>query len=643
MDQRKVLLRKTPNGAYVQIGLIIARHGKSLTVQTSEGVIAEQERLSGDLTPAAGSYFHLLRLAPDTVERLLSESPERIFKQLIHDFPGLTEKELKAKLGDGLGPVADRAWSEAVPALAADQDVVPSDGRVPKFRLRQEVDVDLRDLVPPFAPTPGVNDAPLASSNGADEPAGSAGSASSSDEPPVTGPATPASPLMEELGQIAVEFGIRSTSHLARHLLAIGNSVARLPAPAQADLVESLKPEDRRLLSIATGRLKDNLLADEVGSLGAADYEEALTAGLAEIADQPADAKALVRALTRLLERAATNRSLAPELLIRLAKVFAEHRSKDGVEVCLAQLSDALGGLSPSDLAGLDLRGLARASRSSSLAREHGRTRLISALYRVLPDEATDSRWWHGVTLEELSGAARGTLGTVLEDDRVALHTVAPIVRDYLGAVSSRSGAAVIWGLPSPLARHVTGEQLSQVLRRVSASDPMLEAWLDTLASTNLLRSLRERNADLEASLRRDQAAVRQATLEADDLRARLKTAADQLAAARLEDTSSRQAHDRQIRIDTVRALAVLAAQVGQSPTARSDDALMRQVEHACRREGLDEIGRVGESVKYDPQVHESLSQGLHPAGTATVVRGGYTWVEGDQTFVLVKAHVMAG
>lgn len=68
----------------------------------------------------------------------------------------------------------------------------------------------------------------------------------------------------------------------------------------------------------------------------------------------------------------------------------------------------------------------------------------------------------------------------------------------------------------------------------------------------------------------------------------------------------------------------------------------MRQVEYACRREGLDEFDSGGESTVYDPERHELLSGSLLPGSPATVLRGGYTWGDGDRRVVLVKAHVMA-
>jgi hypothetical protein len=67
----------------------------------------------------------------------------------------------------------------------------------------------------------------------------------------------------------------------------------------------------------------------------------------------------------------------------------------------------------------------------------------------------------------------------------------------------------------------------------------------------------------------------------------------------------------------------------------------MRHVEHACRREGLSPICEPGDAVAYDPAQHESLSPGLSDGSRAAVVRGGFTWDDGEHRVVLVRAQVV--
>lgn len=643
MERRTVLLRKTEGGSYVEVGLITAQRGKSLTVRTRAGDVAQQEKRTGDITPYEGSYFHLLRVAPGAVERGLDEEPARIFKQLIHDFPGLTARGLKEKLGPSLEAAGQRAWDRAKPLLEADVDVIASPARIPKYRLRGETLIDLLDLLPARAAVDPPK-AEFAAPGLAPEGPAELSLGDDADAQPARVQAVlPVSTFVERLGPIATDLGLRSTRDIARHLLAVGALVSRMPAPAQDDLVASLNANERRLLAVSTGELKKGLLADEVGTLGVTDYESALVGGIREVESRSAEAKVLARALARLLQRATTGRRLPPELLIRLAKTFSEGTwNEGGLDLCLMQLSERLASAPAGDLVGLDLRGLARATRSAPLSKTGGRARLVSTLYRTVPDEVSDVRWWQGATLEALSDGARGVLAPILEDDRVADHTVGPTVRAYVDGVSTRAGVSVVWGLPLPLARHVTGEQLMLALRRVSAGDPLLGSWLETLAGTVLVRSLQDRIAVLEADVDRGQEAAMSAATEADSLRERLRNTAGQLSAIRNAEAGNRNAHDRQVRIDAVRALAVLAAQVRQSTAASDDQALMRQVEHACRREGLDEFDSAGEPTVYDPEFHDALSDNLLPGSPATVLRGGYRWAEGDQSVVLVKAHVVA-
>ena len=85
----------------------------------------------------------------------------------------------------------------------------------------------------------------------------------------------------------------------------------------------------------------------------------------------------------------------------------------------------------------------------------------------------------------------------------------------------------------------------------------------------------------------------------------------------------------------------MVAAQVKQSEAARSDAALMRQVDHACRREQLQATNAPGDQVTYDPAEHDTLEPGLQPGSAATVVRGGFTWSDDGRPLTLVKAQVV--
>lgn len=644
MERGKVLLRKTESGSYIQVGLVTARRGKSLTVRTGTGDLAEQERLPGDITPDVGSYFHLLRLAPEVVERLLDENPTRVFKQLIQDAPGLTASDLKAKVGVSTDAVVNSAWELARPVLGADEDVTTSQGRSPKYRLRDDVRLDFLDLLPTDGP---VDPEPVETSPAPESPDRSLADPSSEPEDPEPESLPPApevgGTLAARLAPVAPDLDLAAATDVARRPLSISLSVTRLSKAAQKDLIEPLGAADRRLIALIAGNLKGGLLEAEVAQLGTSDYEAVLRAALQEIQARPSPAKAFTEPLTDLLRRACKDGRLPAELLIHIAKVLADRRSSsEGLNLCLVHLAETFAVASAAEIASLDLRGLARAAAASPLTRSGGRVRLLSTLYRVSPDEAVATYWWPKSSLDELANASRSGLAAALDDERVAEHTVAPVVTDYLAGISARSGVAVVWGLPQPLARHVSGTQVAHALARVATHDKLLGSWLATLANADRVRALEATVTGLEEQASRDRETVSRAVAEADELRIRLRTTAEQLAESRAADSGNRDSHDRQVRIDAVRALAVLAAQVKQSTAARSDEALMRQVEHACRREGLEEIGSVDQLSAYDPERHDALSNNLSPGSPVTVVRCGYTWADGDQIVVLVKAHVVA-
>lgn len=669
MDSQKVLLRKGVDSRYSEIGTVVAQRGKSVTVLLADGTTVDHERGRDELTPVEGSFVHLARIEPDAVIAALKDRPAVVFKQLLRESKdGLTARELKQKLSEVDRALVDRSWNMAKPALEDDPDVRTTKEKPPVYKFDAAEFAEFASLFPaksgpavgraapqehpevvlgatsspsPEATTPGPpgeTELATALASGPEE-AENAGSAR-----PTATPSDDRPLLVQRLSSLAEGLVNMATSADAgANPLALGDLVRKMPQRAQADLVEGLTRPELKLLAIAVGPGKNDLLAQVADELVVGDFAIALDNAVAEVGRRPKEAKSLKTSLAELVLRAQAAGDQEPERLIRLARTFADSPPEPkGLDRVLGLVATHLRSeRCRSDLRSLDLAALARAARGAPFVRTGGRSALVAALYSRDPQEGRHGRWWQGTTLSELAEAGHGPLAAALEDEVVARDVVVPLVEKYLSSVSSRSAVAAVWTLPSVVARHVTGERLARVLADLTARDPVVAQWRDGLSNSGHIAALDERVASLGGAL---DEVRKEAQLHAERARkfeADLLRTADQLAAARSSATADRTAHDRQIKLDLMRTVALLAAQTMQSEAARSDTALVRVVNHACLREGLAPLGEPGQQARYDPAVHDALGKALAPGTATTVVRGGYTWADGGRDVVLLKAQVV--
>jgi hypothetical protein len=95
----------------------------------------------------------------------------------------------------------------------------------------------------------------------------------------------------------------------------------------------------------------------------------------------------------------------------------------------------------------------------------------------------------------------------------------------------------------------------------------------------------------------------------------------------------------RQARIDGLRAAVALLTELqSYRPGPREPRELWEDLsEGAAADHGLSAFGRPGETVDYDPLIHELIGE---DQGELRVLRAGYTWTHGDETVVLQRARV---
>ena len=145
-------------------------------------------------------------------------------------------------------------------------------------------------------------------------------------------------------------------------------------------------------------------------------------------------------------------------------------------------------------------------------------------------------------------------------------------------------------------------------------------------------RLLPERMSGRRAELA---AIVRAALKERDDLEARVRVG---YAGGR----ELRAAQERQIRIEAVRALADVVAEVEELAAAGAGtEVAVERIRVLAHAFGLEPIGRAGEQTTYAPALHTAI--GTRPADQSrvTVLRPGYTWRDGTEVVLIGRAQVV--
>ncbi|MCF6376428.1 hypothetical protein L2K70_02320 [Nocardioides KLBMP 9356] len=653
----KVLLRKSQDGSWSEVGVLRERvRGKTWRLLLPDGREVDHDIQASESFPERHSLQYRLKLDPDGVAADLETAPADVFLLALGGFrKGATSGQLKqAFVGIDTG-VVDRAWRRAKKHLDASEVVTRSGSKVPTYTLVVEAS---RDSEAGEESTETPEDVVTTQSEGSAPEPVQQNQAHARDTPRLAASSDHDRPAEDDVltrhlvsqGWDEAEAGLAS---LGQRPLRLGLTLGRLKATELSDLLQSLTFSQRAEVAVALGRGKDGLLETDTAGLSQAKYETALRRARAEL-DRDQASPSLIGALTSLLERVSATYvvplSVAAELAGSFAKVAREGERKattraqarDGLNKALAAAAEAMKLASRIDSeAAPELVRLSQAARHVPFARTGGRSLLVATIYQLGPDRARSDAWWTDATFDDLAEAGHGPLANVLEDRLIAESVVRPLVTAAVDQAESRSRVGQIISAAIPVARWVSGETLRGAILRAARHDEVASAWAETLTDDRKLQrmesALAAARADVEAS------ADKQLDLQRHvaRLEQRLATVGEELAAARSAQGESRGAHDRQVRADLVRVLAKVAAQVAQSAAASEDEGLMRSVSHATRREGLDPIGEVDRQTTFDPKVHDSMGQSISAEAQVTVVRPGYTWRDGTDTLVLVKAQVV--
>ncbi|MEQ4303900.1 hypothetical protein ABNF97_21385 [Plantactinospora sp. B6F1] len=464
---------------------------------------------------------------------------------------------------------------------------------------------------------------------------------------PDEGPVTLADALARVLGAES-EGGM---DEIVRRPLWLGVRLGRLTESSLSDLLHSLTGADRIRatgLLLALPRQSDALESPENSSaLDAQTIDDILAVAAAELCTAAESSAGSEAAVAWLIRRTASlARPAAAQPLVQLAEFLARARQPDltALDEAARMLGRALPLLPPDDLVAVDRAALSVVAVQLPLTVNGGRAALLAGLAKASPEDIAEPVWWSGVTLRSLAECGAGLLGGVTSMPEVVARVLRPLVIENLTAVSSRAQLVHLLGLPSEFFAEVPAEAVAAAFRRTGRADPTVAGWVRALADDDSLdslkRDLEQAHHELTTEGKRAETAehrAREFAERCDRLEGMLRREHAQGAAVRLSQ-------ERQIRIDVVRALADLAAEVEELAVNHlGPEVLVERVRGLVAAQALEPVGTAGATVAYDPAVHEPV-HGVPDVGSSVgVVRPGYLWRSGSEEILIHKTLVAPG
>lgn len=686
----RLALRRQSNKSFTFIGLVSIDSKTEVTVITPDGA-AETHSRSGLTFVNFGSLNHFARLDTDGLRLALETSPRSVFEQaLLDSTKSLSVTDLKARLTQaGLGTAeVDKAWEQVRKTFEDEADVrANGEGSARKFAWKGSNETRLLPYInashviarPIPAPVEAVTDAPAPSpANGQDPLDHSATDATATpvapEKPPLpdesvaeaasatatldaavataaqtSTPDESALPQNQLLGLLEKWLGSSSPQNLAdveNSVLQIGAALTQVPVKdlkALAD-VPSVERPLVQLLLLARER-ETKLWASEPGVLDPSAASAAIESAIAESYRTSPAGDLFARFVVRVVQR--TDLHQLPLALVAgafarasaLESVPSRSSSHQDLASVLAQRTQTSVG---EDWAQADQRvkDVAMGMNRLPLDEEGPRSKFLAALFDIRRQHLDGDLLWKSIELDDLHRAAGGVMRRVLLDPDLAERIVRPAVAQFAAECSTRHDLGKLVALRGTFASYVDERALTTAMSRVAKDDRKMAEWFRGLRQQELLDSVaRQRDAAVQEALTA-KAATAEAEKRAEKALADRDAASAALKRASEKAVQASEAQLRQAKLDVLRSLASLAVTIRESAAAKDDPALTQRLGFALRREGLVEIADSGETVNYDPGLHDA--QGDHiDSGTPVIVsRCGYTYDSRDEQLVLVKAHV---
>lgn len=660
-------------------GLLIDRKGAEVTVLWSDGS-TDDVRLGFDgdhklFATAAGGLRHRNLVDPVGTSELVRSSPAQAFAfALLDSSKPASSKDLMGIVAEVFTGDVSALWKRARPIFEANENVKASGkgaslkyiwvGDAPLDAISADLGAHIRgwtgmkdntvtvgldagnaeqggDVAPQVAD--GAVGRPTDSEN-RNEGRGSAHSAED-------GQIHPAVELVRATsvsGQLPENWaGVLGSA--MRNPLAAGLAVgslsddalqAAVPALGRAALILQALPRDSKTIKAIDA-------VQLAGPEGAAALIDAADIELRRLESASARAQELRQAKDFLIRRLLSSPSvglLSLDTVLRATREMETPKdaAKKGEWVAgvLAAVIGAMDQDSWKNLALQDKSAVARRLTSVPLNATGSRAGVLGWIWRNHPADLADEMWWRGVEFEDLAAVATTPLASALESDAIASTVVKPLVVKRLASATTRRQLLTSLAAPTALARLMDESDVQRAFDRVLREDNIGRAWLVRLRNEPRISELTQ---EVEALTRqaREMTELLDEAQEAVRLRDdRLHRMEARLGEAAASTNELRESQSRQIRIDVMRAFAELCAYVDGAADSQSAQRVRERVRRMAAREGLTPSGVPGRTESYDPQRHDIIGEPPLPNTPVTVTGIGYTWGEGADEIILVRAHV---
>lgn len=559
-------------------------------------------------TPLGGPEF--LRLVdPDALTTAIDESPEGVVAHLIlASGRALTSKDIKAKLTElvGSSDQADAVWKRLQPALVRSSVIRVTTTAPYRYSIARE-----NDLAPLAVSAVEVQLRRAVANAGVAtiENEGTPGPTSTESDPAedLAGPSRVDSDAEPE-----PQAKSQSDGELA--------SIAEPEFSAIAGSPDTPEHRGAAFLAWLASDSAQELLGDRLSQITTTSSSE--------------DLRSVVRFARRMVKQGwsvGAQPKLGVELLTRLSGDGNQSSGDLRTEV-VDQFAKAV---RAKQLTARQIAPLARAISDLPWRTKGGRSGLVAAIAVVIGDDISAPQWWSGFGWNEFVEVGDGAVGAVLRTPAVARRVVRPLVQRELGGVSSRDNLGKVVASRAAI-EHLTDAEITTLFRRVAARDGGIARVVATLSDAD--EAERHRIERDDAMRRQDELSSRLATLqsELEERDSRIAQLDERVAGALSEDRGLRASEKRQAQIDALRTLASVGSLVLQS----EDESLRTRVDALLAREGLEPIGRMGQTTAFDPAQHEAPGAQAHPGDQVDVVRVGYIWSTAGESFVLMRALV---
>lgn len=677
----RLALRREPDRSFVLLGAITADTKEQVTVRAADGRVETYPR-RGLTFVAFGSLNHFALLDPEGLRRAFDAAPRAVLEQaLVDSTKGQSVGEIKQRLTQaGVASAAvDKAWDAHRKAIDAIADVkVAGQGSARKFSWTGERHTRLGDYVGlgfVEAPTDSISEEvsdqdqpPLATAEAnvpdsashvdpleLDASAPSQFEASAGDEEAGGGGIEDPDiddPLLKALHNLLGDDAPKALEDIEHSAVRIGSALSGTSGK-ELKLLSGVPEDQRHLVALVLLARKQEvrLWPEQSAALDPTKASGAIQAAIGEASRSPLGKGVLARFVVRVLQRTELDEVALPLVANAFARAASAEEGKPSTELLelagvLADRTKAAVGRDWEQADSL-VAGIALGMNRVPLDEDGPRSRFMAALFEMRSRLLNGDLLWKHTDpdidrLAALDRAAGGVMRRALLDPVLGERIVKPEVERFMSECRTRHDLGRLVALRGSFAQYVDARDMIAAMGRVAKHDPKANEWFQGLRQQDRVDSAAsERDTAAQEAARANTRAHEAERRTEQALADRDAGKADLLRASEANAEAS-DAQLRQAKLDVLRSLTSLAVTIKGSAAALDDPALLQRLAFALRREGLTEIASSGETVTYDPARHDAQGEHIDPGTPVTVGRSGYTYHSGDESLVLVKAHVSA-